>query len=143
MMDVGQLEKAAADKKSVAAAKRQPRVEDNKWVGFVDVELTPADKALCAQLSSDWDAVWADIEGLVEEGYKLSLSYDDAHTTWNASVTCRQVGSANKGYTLSGRGGTLARAVSAVWFKHFHVLEGDWSNRSVSGSGQMALDGFG
>lgn len=139
---MGMNDRATDAKAERKASQRATKKGFADWAGFVDVEMTIADKAACRAETVDFDQIWHDVEDLVEEGYKLSVTFDDEHTTWNVSLTCRALKHTNSGYTMSARGGTFAAAVRAFWYKHFRMLEGNWANGSAKHSAQMALDDF-
>lgn len=140
---MGMNDRAADKKADKTAARKSSKAKFEAWRGFVDVEMTAEDKVACKAATVDFDQVWADLEELVEEGYKMTLSYDEAHTTWNVSLTCRAEKHVNEGYTMSARGGSFAAAARAFWFKHFSMLNEDWSAQAKKGSSQLAADDFG
>jgi len=111
------------------ATPTKPQGEDG-WIGFVNCELTDAQKAECKKLIGTFDQAWRALHDLIAEGYKMTVSYDDGHTTWNVSLTGRKGAGKNQGLTLTGRGGSEAAAYVSLWFKHETVLKGDWTSQT-------------
>lgn len=140
---MGQMERQAENKKAPRKGKFTTPDAPAQWSGFVDVEMDASDKANFLSVVPPYEDVWEEVEVSVQEAYKFSLSYSEKYTTWNASLTCTLNGHVNAGLTLSGRGGTPHRAMSALWYKHVIMLERDWSKRPANNGRQMGLDGFG
>jgi len=103
------------------------------WKGFVNVELSDAQKPLVKALMSDMGRVWTTVWDLVDAGYKLTISNDPTHNSYNLSMTCRNAKDRNNGLTLTGRGGTVEGACASFVFKHSDILEGDWTTQSARG----------
>jgi len=96
------------------------------WQGFVDIDLGPDHKDAIRDLSTDPLDVMGLVAELVEEGYKVSLSNDSAHNSYICAITQTDPGQPNAGYTLSGRGSTLEKAINSVAYKHFTLADGGW-----------------
>lgn len=124
-------------KKSDAA--RQAAQADG-WRGFVNVELTTEQKLEAKKLLNDAPRVWDNIFSLISEGYKMTLSYDDARSAYNLSMTCRAERDPNKGLTLSGRGGTEHSAAASFWYKHRVIFLGKWGEGSPGKTQQFEPD---
>ena len=93
---------------------------------FVRLELTEADKKVLSTYCTTLDELDAALEGLIDDGYKLSLKYDD----YSKSVACFAFppeSSENAGYILTGRGRYPSRAIRQLVYKHHAMLEGDWA----------------
>lgn len=132
------------DKKREAAAKRKAKTaEKASWVGFADVELTQVDKAALKAMGDMDGEAWETVLELVETGYKMSLSYDELHTTYNLSLTCNDSQNQNAGLTLTGRGGSLRAATLSLWYKHTQMLKGDWTSARSMQKGKMNADDMG
>lgn len=114
-----------------------------EWIGFVNLELTPEQKAQCKSLLSDVDSAYADVFGRIPLGYKLSVMYDDAHTTWNVSLTCTDASEENAGLCLTGRGGSFNSALVALWYRDVYLLKGKWTAAEKIGLGRMGEDDVG
>jgi len=110
------------------------------WRGFIDIDLTDADKDVVRDMSTEAEDVLGIVAELVEDGNKLTLSNDAAHNSYVAAVTSRNAASPNAGLTLSGRGSTLWKAVNALWYKYASLAEGGaWENVP----GNRAIDDVG
>lgn len=116
---------------------------DDGWKGFVNYELDGQQKEEVRKLFDKYPDAWSWLQGRVFEGYKLTMSYDGAHTTWNVSLTCKVAGSINAGLTLTGRGGGCQAACVALWYKDTVGLGGSWNSvRSTNGRG-LEIDDVG
>lgn len=101
------------------------------WKGFIDIALTSDQKDRVRALSSEPDDVLGIIGDFVDNGFRVTLSRDARGGGFICSVTATRATDPNAGFTLAGRGGSLARAVNALYFKHVVVAqEGLWSNVS-------------
>lgn len=134
------IQNAKADKKAAKAAERPA---SDGWKGFVNLELSDAQKAEAKKLLADADRVTDNVWKLVDDGYKVSFSYDGYHGAYLCAVTCQDKSSVNVGLTLTGRGGGILAAMASLWYKHDVVLERNWTSMSVQGPRGMALDELG
>jgi hypothetical protein len=138
----------AADHQREARSKRtpkdaQPTPVGDGWKGFVNVELQDGHKPLVKASQENPDRLWVVVWDLIDGGYKLTISNDPQHNSYNVSMTCRAAKDINSGYTLTGRGGTVLGAVAAFVFKHDVLLEGDWTRGSTAQRGAVSEDYFG
>lgn len=119
----------------MAQRRAKPKFE---FKGVVQCELSEADK-LKYKL---WREDGCDLENLTlkcaEDGYKLTLSYDDYNRTHQA-VMMPKVGIDHdcEGYMLTGRGGNPIRALAQLMYKHWVMLEGYWRNNLTKSSDQL------
>ena len=109
---------------------RKPKEFAGDWRGFVDISLTPEQKAFVKGSLVDEAA---DIVGLLseflDEGYKVSFSPDAAHNCVVATATGRAPGCLNVGLSLSARAGEWAVAVQVLYYKAFVLCGGGmWEN---------------
>jgi hypothetical protein len=129
----------AVNKRADAKANKAATRQDDGWQGYVNVELSTGDKEGVSELASMMDDVWATIWDLVDAGYKLSVSCDATHNTYNASLTCKNPVDKNRGLTLSGRGGMIVLALASLVYKHRVLLNRDWTtHQSYSGGDRGA-----
>lgn len=106
----------------------QPRFND---ITFVNWSLNAEQKAACKgwNLSmEDFDSCYAK---LIEEGYKVTVSYDNFRGCYTASIVPTKDGRYNQGYILTGKGSTPMKAVKQVLYIHFHVMNGEWAAYST------------
>lgn len=130
-------------KKGAASKGAQPTQSGDGWKGFVNVELTDAQKPLVKALCSHADHLWTVIWDLIDASYKLTISNDAAHNSYNVSMTCRNQRDPNNGLTLTGRGGTVLGAMASFVFKHETLLEGKWSGAEARSPGRVDEDYLG
>lgn len=115
-------------------AKKNDKVQV-QWRGFKDVRLTEAQR----DAYENWDCHDADVYQLAAEavssGYKFTCSYNGSNDTYTATLTGQSgVGVAAAGFSLSAFAPDWYSAVRTLMFKHWYVLEGDWSKIEVSAS---------
>lgn len=140
---MSQQEHAAAAKKAKAREASKKKAQEDGWRGFVNVELTADQKPLCKALLSDVERLAENVYGMVEDGYKLSLTWDDVRECYNLSLTCKARGNPNNGLTLTGRGGSIPAAMASFWYKHDAILMGAWGNGASSSGGGWEADDVG
>lgn len=93
---------------------------------FVRLELTKEELVTYRKWREDVPT-WLDIlDRMVQDGYKFTIRWDD-YSTSPAVFIFPSEDSDNRGFILSGRGGSVAKALSEALFKHSVLLEGDWS----------------
>jgi len=113
------------------------------WEGFVDIPLSPDDKERLAALSAtDYPDIWEFFESVLSQGYKFSITRDEAHNCDIATLTGKGEGCINKGYSLSARGPGLESAILALWYKHVTLCEEQrWEGHANANSSQLSLWG--
>lgn len=109
-------------------AAKPKAVERKAWeVDFVACNL---DKATKEQLSK-WDTKFtATIDGLdrmVMDGYKISISLDRQHDAVGVYATMPDKQHKHSGLCLSARGPGMLGAMKSLVFKHFNILQENWS----------------
>lgn len=140
---MAQVERQQENKREKGQSGRVSGSVDSTWKGFVNLELTDKDKAAARKLFDRYADAWGAILERVGLGYKLTVSYDDPHTTFNVSLTCRALADKNLGLTLTGRGGSMQAACVALWYKDQHVLKGDWTGAAMAFNTQLDVDEVG
>lgn len=138
---MGGMKNQAIDKKEASREAARTKATADGWIGFVNIELSEAQKPLVRALASDPARLWDNLMTLVDAGYKLSVALDTYNNSYNVSMTCKNDRDKNKGRTLTGRGGSVAGAMASFWFKHDAILEGDWSGHDTR-TGAKAADDF-
>lgn len=111
---------------------RQTAQNGSVWKGFVNVDLTDADREVLRTDQTPFEDYWEGILDRMCAGYKLSVSRDHKNDTWIASLTCNHPADANRGYTLTGRGGSWTNAVIALAYKDRVLLRGVWNDPGVT-----------
>lgn len=140
---MGANDRALDAKSEKRAARRANPAKDDGWRGFVALELTEAQKIGAKALREDAERLYDNVFGMIDDGYKLTFSYDSYNGAYVCSVTCRDKGSANNGLTLTARGGSTISAMASLWYKHDVVLARQWGNAVVQGGQRMREDDLG
>jgi hypothetical protein len=101
---------------------------DGSWKGFVNVNLTEADKKQIKQASPDLSELAEDITAVIVSGHRVQLS---KHPDKN-NVVCTFTGAypncRNLGYSLSSFAPDVTTAISVNLYKHFTLMAGVWSD---------------
>jgi ornithine carbamoyltransferase len=93
---------------------------------FIRYELTKEEtQALRAARVLNPD-VWNEMGKLIEEGYKLTLTWDDYSNSPACWLFAKNERDPNFGAILSGRGRTIENAVFEVIYKHYVVFQRVW-----------------
>lgn len=97
-------------------------------VDFIDWRLsTDEKKFFLAELAKNSSVFLDRLSSLLEKNYKVSLSFDEAHMTYIASLTPRDEDDVNAGYCLTSRSDDPFTALSIGLYKHFWLCDdGDW-----------------
>jgi hypothetical protein len=92
---------------------------------FVNINLTPEQKALVKQ--SEWSIESLDnsLNDLLGSGYKVTLRYDERNDCFACWLIAPDYGD-NKGWILPGRGSTPHKALKQACYIHYAVLEKIW-----------------
>lgn len=112
-----------------AATRTKPKQQRSNTLPdfrFVRCELDSTHKSDLIKGISDGSLNMDICFGLVERGYKLSVTSDPKNRTYIATLTDSREGSPTRNMGLSGRGATIATAMCAVAYKHFFVLAEQW-----------------
>lgn len=137
------VNEAKAERKAAARAKRGQGGAADSWRGFVNVELSAADKADLREQPGGFDAAWVYLMDRVLEGYRLGLSFDHGNSAWVASLTCKRASDSNVGLCLTARGGRVEGALLALWYKDDVLLARNWSGRAAGVGGGFGADDVG
>lgn len=99
---------------------------DKGYAPFVNCELDTDDKE--AIKSNIMKAVAAAdvVAKLVENGYRVSFSWDERSDAVSVIITGVSETCPNKGWALSARAPSFLGAVTALWYKHMNKLGEDW-----------------
>lgn len=88
---------------------------------------------------SDTDTMGA-VQGMLSEGFKVSISYDERSDCFGAYATAPKEAFGSGTVCLSARAPLLAQALSVLLYKHFEVLREDWRQ---AGSEESRKDKWG
>jgi len=106
---------------------------------FVDLELSKEEKAALRDFCNTAEELDAELEGLLGDGTKITFRYDDRNRCFVAFGFAPS-DSDNGGFILTGRGGSVSRAVRQLVFKHSRILEGQWDSYHNRGRGSEGDD---
>lgn len=140
---MGQVVAASQGKRDAARAKRAASGAGDGWRGFVNVDLSAADKERIREGDVGYSDAWAFLMQRCLDGYKLSVTYDHGGAAWVASLTCKRSSDANVGLCLTARGGRVEGAVLALWYKDDVLLGGAWSGRFEQRGARLGEDDLG
>lgn len=100
---------------------------------FVNYDLTKEDKDALKKLATDIREILPAITSLAKEGYKISVSWDDYSDCVAVFLIGQSETCVNHGFILTARAASIDKALTALLYKHQHVFEGVWHNRSIDG----------
>lgn len=106
---------------------RNPRGQvfgDVRWVNY---NLTDAHKAeLEKMIKAGPEKLEAEFQSALQDGYKVSVGWDDYAECFSCTMYTREPGHVNEGMMLSSRARTWYKAVLMTVYKHAVVFEGHW-----------------
>jgi len=115
---------------------------ETAWRGFVECNLSEAQKKGGKAKAPDQAGLWLYLEGRVDSGYRFSWSRDEAHDSEVLALTCRNDKDLNQGLTLTTRGGSFLSALTGLWVKDVFVLQGEWDRAATESGKGMSEDDF-
>lgn len=105
---------------------------------FINYTLTDGDRGRFREwAASPGNDIGALLDRIVDDGYQLTVRYDDFSGTCAAFISPRMSSSGNDGFILSGRARSGSAAALGALFRHYALFEGDWPTDIVRKS---ALD---
>lgn len=116
-----------ARKKATTARKPIPFGE----ITWVMNNLTASELAKYDALEKDYSAIFADLNRLMEQGWKLSCKWDDRSGAHQATLIAGFADMENAGFALSARSDDLLDAIGIVWYKIEVVAQNDLSEYKV------------
>jgi len=123
----------SSKKKSTSAAARQSKTKKVEFRGYLNRNISAAEKDLYRQeLENGW-AWYEKAEELISDGYNLKWSWDDYNQAFAATLYDTSSERPHGGYCLSFRGSEPFEAMSRLMWVHYVLLDGDWDNISVVG----------
>lgn len=98
--------------------------KERPQVIFVNVRVERAEKDKVAKWASrkGFDYL-AELEHLVQAGYKIGVSWDNRNDCFIVSITCWEEGTENYAHCFSTRHGNIKRAIELMLFKVNVLLE--------------------
>lgn len=137
------VNEAEAERRAAARDRRKAATSGDGWRGFVNVELSLADREALKLCDVGFDDAWGFLMQRVLEGYKLSLSFDHGNSSWIASLMCKRSSDPNVGLCLTARGGRVEGAVLALWYKDGVILAHSWSGHAQGSNAAYQPDDIG
>jgi hypothetical protein len=101
-------------------------------VEFLNWDLTKEEKIAAKAYEVTLEALMGMLEGLVDDGYRISFKRDDYNKCFNCSFTEAPRVDGSPARCIVSRGPTVGDAVRVACFKHFVLLEGDWGKISAA-----------
>lgn len=103
--------------------RKQPKVE------WVDMSLSKAEGDTMRKVYDDGEKVYADIERILDSGYKLTLSADEYNDCMACYIIPKGDDHVNAGAILTARGSDVWKAIRGALFRHYHLFNGDkWTD---------------
>jgi hypothetical protein len=122
--------------KSEGFRSKTPRFNDAK---FVNYELDKAQAETLKGHSNDGTEILSSVDSLLDDGYRLSVKFDEYSNCYSAFLQPIKPEGKNGGFILTGRGSSVLKAIKQCLYKHFVCLEGDWSEY-VERRGETIID---
>lgn len=97
-----------------------------EWKGYVNWSSDRVDKAGFDKWAESNEPFGNMIPTLIEDGYKVSMSYDNHNASAVASLYCQDVGNENAGWCLTARGSHVYDALLRLLYIHFVCFEKVW-----------------
>lgn len=108
------------------AAKKSTKVKPAEFQGYHKINLTQEQNDVFEREYANLSPRMEDIDILVNNGYKLSFSWDDYNSGVSASLYAKNQKMEWAGYTLSAWAGDAQTALNLLLFKHFVVAKEQW-----------------
>lgn len=96
-------------------------------VRWVNRNLTEQEKTEHDTRPVDLSRIGKDWIKIALQGYSTKLSWDAYSKCFQATLTAWDGNCPNYGYGLSARGSTPERAISLLLYKHYEVLQENWT----------------
>lgn len=100
---------------------------------FIRYSPTVQDKAAVKTFIASGVDPMSALMDILENGYKLSLSFDAKNDCFIASLTCNATADTNFKSILTGRGADPTTAIYWLAYLHFHRFDGVWVEDTMGG----------
>lgn len=101
---------------------------------WVECDLGEDHKKHLKSLKVTAEKTMQGLDSLVVEGYKLSMSFETKNDCVGVYLTQPKPEGQEYTVCLSARGPSLDKALMVLLYKHFEMLQGDWSGKVKAGS---------
>lgn len=112
--------------KRYPTAKNQPNVKRFNDATFIQYELDKNATAALKKSVVSGDDLFVTYQRLEEQGYAVSLKFDEYGQCSAAFLRQTAQDGPNWGYVLTGRGSTPLKALKQLFYKHFEVMGELW-----------------
>lgn len=102
------------------------KVKKAEWHGYHRINLTREQTEVFERDYLNEPVSFDEIGILVNEGYKISFSWDDYNSGVSASMYAQNAKMEWAGYTLSAWAGDPDTAIKLLLFKHYVVAQKQW-----------------
>lgn len=99
-------------------------IDYKKWVWVID-NLSKDQMHHHDESPPASDTILLALNTFVEDGFKISVKWDDYNKCFQANAVCDKTGYQNSGLCLSARSDDAADAMSILYYKYFFVAERD------------------
>lgn len=106
--------------------KKNKQVKKAEWKGYHKINLTREQDELFTTDYASRDVTLSDVDILVNNGYKLSISFDAYNHGVTASLYAQDQKMEWAGYTLTAWAGDAQTAINLLLFKHYVVAGEHW-----------------
>lgn len=106
------------------ASKKQ--VKKAEWKGYHKINLTKEQDELFTAQYANRAIPFSDFDILVNNGYKLAISFDTYYNGVSASLYAQDQKMEWAGYTLTAWAGDAETALKLLLFKHYVVAREQW-----------------
>jgi len=113
-------------KDRAASAANKPKKERFNETVFINYELDKTAQAACKAWSLTSESAFHALLGLLDEGYRVTLKFDDYSDSYASFMQQQAAEGVNYGFTLTGRGSTPEKALKQLLYKHFEVMGELW-----------------
>lgn len=103
-------------------------------ITWVINNLTATQLAEYDALEKDYSIIFADLNRLLEKGWKMSCKWDDRSSAHQATLIAGYSDMENAGFALSARSDDLLDAIGIVWYKIEVIAQSDLSEYRVDNS---------
>lgn len=119
-------------KKPAAASQHTEKVSkyDETFVRFINFKPNDAQKEMYNEWLQSAD-IWGLLDVLGEDGFKLTVKFDETSKAFNALLMDRRKSSPVQGCLLSVRASTLSVAIARLVFVHVALAGENWERLSL------------
>lgn len=108
------------------AKAKTTKVKSADWKGYHKINLTNEQTEEFSRDHQNAEVHLADLDILINQGYKITFSWDDYNTGVSAALYAKDAKMEWAGYTLTAWAGDVQTALNLLLFKHFVVAQEQW-----------------